>query len=227
MQGDPVYLLVVYGIPIVLAITLHEAAHGLVAYRLGDDTARKRGRVTLNPVRHVDPVGTLLLPGFMLLSTLPFVFGWARPVPVNPRRLHRPVRDMAIVAIAGPATNLALALVSAILLRFTTPLPDTPERWLSDALGVSVWINVILTVLNMLPLPPLDGGRVAMGILPPALGQRLARLERYGLFILVGILFVVPMAGRLVGLDLNIFAMLVLEPASWLRVAIGYLTGLI
>ena len=227
MQGDPVYLLVVYGIPIVLAITFHEAAHGLVAYRLGDDTARQRGRVTLNPIRHVHPVGTVLLPGFMLLSTLPFVFGWARPVPVNQRRLHRPVRDMAIVAIAGPATNLALALASAVLLRVLTMWPETSEGWLSDGLGVSVWINVILAVLNMLPLPPLDGGRVAVGVLPPALGQRLARLERYGLVILVVILFVVPMAGRLVGWDLNIFAMLVLEPASWIRFAIGRLTGLI
>ena len=226
MPDDPVYVLIVWGVPIILAITLHEAAHGLVAYRLGDDTARKRGRVTLNPVRHVDPVGTILLPGFMLLFTQ-FIFGWARPVPVNPRRMHRPVRDMAIVAIAGPATNLVLALVSAILLRFTTPLPDSPERWISDALAVSVWINVILTVFNMMPLPPLDGGRVAVGILPPALGQRLARLERYGLIILVVILFVIPLAGRLVGWDLNVFAKLVLEPANWLRVAIGHLTGMI
>ncbi len=226
MPDDPVYILIVWGVPIILAITLHEAAHGLVAYRLGDDTARKRGRVTLNPVRHVDPVGTILLPGFMLLFTQ-FIFGWARPVPVNPRRMHRPVRDMAIVAIAGPATNLVLALVSAILLRFTTPLPDSPERWISDALAVSVWINVILTVFNMMPLPPLDGGRVAVGILPPALGQRLARLERYGLIILVVILFVIPLAGRLVGWDLNVFAKLVLEPANWLRVAIGHLTGMI
>ena len=182
-------------LPVLFAITLHEASHGYVAWRLGDDTAYRLGRVTFNPLKHVDPFGTVVLPA-LLFITGGFLFGWAKPVPVNFGRLNRPRRDMVLVAAAGPASNLVLAAISALGFHLLPFASETLGNWLADALGKSILINLVLAVLNMLPLPPLDGGRVAVGLLPRALALPLARLERWGLLILIAGLFLVPMLGR-------------------------------
>ncbi len=202
-------------LPVLFAITLHEASHGYVAWRLGDDTAYRLGRVSFNPLRHVDPFGTVILPA-LLFMTGGFLFGWAKPVPVNFGRLNQPRRDMVLVAAAGPASNLVLAAISALGFHLLPFASETLGAWLKQALEVSVFINLVLAVLNMLPLPPLDGGRVAVGLLPRALAMLLARLERWGLLILIGGLFLLPMLGRQIGLNLDVFRWLILEPISWL-----------
>jgi Zn-dependent protease len=212
-------------LPVLFAITLHEASHGYVAWRLGDDTAYRLGRVTFNPLRHVDPFGTVILPA-MLFMAGGILFGWAKPVPVNFRRLNRPRRDMVFVAAAGPASNLVLATVSALGFHLI-PFASAPlGTWLGDALGKSILINLVLAVLNMLPLPPLDGGRVAVGLLPRALAEPLARLERWGLVILIGGLFLLPMLGRQIGLDLDLFHWLIWVPVSLLWPIFAALAGI-
>lgn len=203
-------------LPVLIAITFHEAAHGFIAWCLGDDTAYQRGRVTFNPLRHIDPFGTIILPALLLLSPAPFVFGWAKPVPVAFHRLRRPRRDMVLVAAAGPGINLGLALVSALLMNVAIFAPDTLADWLLRNLYHSVLINLLLAVFNMLPLPPLDGGRVAVGLLPHSLAAPLARLERYGLFIIIGVVFLLPMLGDRLGVDLNVFRWLVWSPVEWM-----------
>ncbi len=210
--GGPLYTATTWVLPIVFAITLHEAAHGYVAWRLGDDTAHRMGRVTFNPIKHVDPVGTIILPGLLLLMSAPFLFGYAKPVPVNFRALGRPRRDMVLVALAGPGTNIAMAVGAALLFHLAMLVPSVTGEWLRQNLLNALLINVVLAVFNMLPLPPLDGGRVAVGLLPPALAMPLARLERYGIVILIGALFVLPMIGDRLGQDLNIFRWLVGGP---------------
>jgi Zn-dependent protease len=183
--------LAVWALPVLLAITLHEAAHGYVARAFGDPTAERAGRISLNPLRHVDPVGTLLVPlGILLLSLLTgagaLLFGWAKPVPVDPSRLRHPKRDMFWVAGAGPGINLAMALGWALLfklsLTFLPPFWAVPLARMADA-GIS--INVALMVLNLLPLPPLDGGRMLVSVLPPRPAWALSRLEPYGIAILL------------------------------------------
>ncbi len=216
----------VWTIPVLLAITLHEAAHGWVAWRLGDDTAYRAGRVTFNPLRHIDPFGTVLLPALMLvLSGGRIMFGFAKPVPVNFRRLNRPRRDMVYVAAAGPGVNLTLAVVSASLLNVVGMFPDEFAGWLTFNLQNSVWINVLLAVFNMLPLPPLDGGRVAVGLLPRSLARPLARVERFGFVIIIGAIFFVPWIGAKLGLNLDVFGWLVLLPAWFLERLIYAVTG--
>ena len=204
------YTLVAVAIPVIIAITFHEAAHGIVAYRLGDDTAYVRGRVTLNPLKHIDAFGTILLPALLMLSGAKFLFGWAKPVPVNFNRLNHPRRDMILVAAAGPAMNIVLAVASALLLHLLPIVPDWANEPFGRGLQISIWINVLLAVFNMLPLPPLDGGRVAVGLLPDWLAFPLARLERWGLFILIGVLFIVPLLGDQLGLNLNVFQWVIL-----------------
>lgn len=211
---------------VIVAITFHEAAHGIVAYRLGDDTAYRLGRVTLNPLRHVDAFGTILLPALLLILKVPFLFGWAKPVPVNFNRLNRPRRDMVLVAAAGPAINLALALVSALLLHVVPLFPNAMVPSLWGALIFSVFINIVLAVFNMVPLPPLDGGRVAVGLLPDRLAFPLARLERWGLFILIGVLFILPLIGDQIGLNLNLFTWVILPIVDILGKAIFILAGI-
>jgi Zn-dependent protease len=196
------HALSVWLLPIVLAITLHEAAHGWAADRLGDDTARRAGRVSLNPVRHVDPVGTVLLPGFLLMVA-PIVFGWAKPVPVQPGRLRRPRRDMALVAAAGPALNFVLALACAWLLLVPPAIGGEAGLWLQHNLLNALLINLVLGVFNLFPIPPLDGGRIAVGLLPMALARRWAQLERYGLLILLSLLFLVPLVSRQLGMEFS------------------------
>ncbi|MFT8242659.1 site-2 protease family protein [Roseomonas sp. BN140053] len=184
----------------VLAITLHEAAHGYAALWLGDPTAREAGRLSLNPLRHVDPMGTLLVPGVLLVSQLltigqvQMMFGWAKPVPVNIRRLRDPRFGMVAVAAAGPAINVFLAFVAALLWHpvQAAELPDAASGWLFHFLGMLVLANLILGLFNLIPLPPMDGGRILGGLLPPAIGIPFLRLERFGLLLVLGVLFVLP-----------------------------------
>jgi Zn-dependent protease len=204
--GPLLYTISIWALPAIIAITFHEAAHGFAARMLGDDTAWRLGRVTFNPLKHIDPVGTILLPGLLLLLHSPFLFGYAKPVPVNYRALHNPRRDMVLVAAAGPSINIALALVAALTFHLVGYLPDTAARWLAENLRNALIINVILAVFNLLPLPPLDGGRIAVGLLPNALGSPLARLEPYGMIILIGLLFILPMIGAQMGLDFNVMS---------------------
>jgi len=176
-------------IPILLAITLHEVAHGRVARRFGDRTAEAMGRLSFNPVRHIDPVGTVLVPA-VLLWLGGFLFGWAKPVPVNPRFLKRPRQDMVWVAAAGPASNLAMAVGWAAVLSVSQHWgQDTVSEWLETMASIGVSINLLLAVFNMLPIPPLDGGRVLANLLPPGPAARfLAKIEPFGLFIVLGLL---------------------------------------
>ena len=212
-------------VPVVLAVTLHEAAHGFVAYHLGDDTAWRAGRVSFNPFRHIDPIGTILLPALLLLSGSRFLFGYAKPVPVNFGRLNRPRRDMVWVALAGPGTNILLALVSSLFADRLGLVPAAAAVWLDYNLVNSIVINVVLCVFNMLPLPPLDGGRVAVGLLPDALAFPLARLERYGMLILLLFLFVLPFLGEQTGINLNILGWLIGRPADALYQFVLTITG--
>ncbi len=220
-----VYTASTWILPVLIAITLHEAAHGYVAWKLGDDTAKRLGRVTFNPLRHVDPWGTIVVPG-LLLSLSNFVFGWAKPVPVDFSRLERPRRDMVWVAAAGPAVNIALATASAALLHIVPLLPDAVQVWVLENLQHSILINLVLAVFNLLPLPPLDGGRIAVGLLPLGLARPLARMERFGLFVIIGVLFILPYAGREIGVDLNVFPWLVGTPVRFLMDVIAGFTGL-
>lgn len=224
--GPIIFTATTWILPALIAITFHEAAHGFVALRFGDETALHAGRVTFNPLKHVDPFGTILLPGLLLLMRAPFLFGYAKPVPVNFRRLRNPRRDMVWVAAAGPGINLVLAFASAFLLHITPFLPDIAQLWAQKNLENSVILNVILAVFNMIPLPPLDGGRVAVGLLPDALAYPLARLERWGMFIIIGGLFILPLIGGQLGLDLNIFSWLLSGPIGYLLELITSVAGL-
>jgi len=189
---------VVLIVPFLLAVTLHELAHGWVANRFGDGTAREAGRLTLNPLRHLDLLGSLVVPMMLFISHAPFLFGWAKPVPVSFARLHRPKQDMVWVALAGPAANLAIAVASAGVLRGLGVLDPhiaqhagggsiilVPLYWMAF---LSLRINIALAVFNCLPLPPLDGGRVLVGVLPIRAAMRVARVEPYGFFIVIALL---------------------------------------
>jgi Zn-dependent protease len=214
----------VWVLPLVIAITFHEAAHGFVAHHFGDNTAWELGRVSFNPLRHIDPFGTLVLPAILLLSHSPFLFGYAKPVPVNFRALRHPRIDMVWVALAGPATNIVLALLAALAFHALSLslgfVPASAARWVADNLKNALVINVVLAVFNMLPIPPLDGGRVAVGLLPDFLARPLSRLEPYGMLILIGILIVLPMAGQQFGLNLDVISAI-------LRTSTGFVIRLI
>ena len=189
----------VWALPVLFAITLHEVAHGWVARLLGDNTAYAAGRLSLNPLKHIDPVGTLLVPGLLLVLG-GFLFGWAKPVPVNYRNLKHPKRDMAIVAVAGPLTNLVMALGWAVLLKIAFATGAKEGVWVGVRLMsvAGIGINLALMVLNMIPLPPLDGGRVAVGLLPMKAAMALSRVEPYGFVILI-LLMVSGVLGQIIG----------------------------
>ena len=207
--GYWIQLLSLYAIPAVLAITLHEAAHGYAAKRLGDLTAYQEGRITLNPIKHIDLIGTLVVPAVLLLATGgKIAFGWAKPVPVNFSALRNPKRDMLWVAAAGPGANLAMAIGWALLFKLALTAPE--NYFSSPLLEMSkggIVINLVLMVLNLIPVPPLDGGRIAISALPHAMAYNLAKLEPYGLLIIMllmasGVLssFMYPILGSIIGM---------------------------
>ncbi len=218
--NSTLYTVSVWVLPLVIAITFHEAAHGFVAHHFGDNTAWERGRVSFNPLKHIDPFGTLLLPAVLLLTHSPFLFGYAKPVPVNFRGLRNPRIDMVWVALAGPATNIFLALCAAAAFHLIGVLPANAAQWVADNLKNALVINVVLAIFNMLPIPPLDGGRVAVGLLPNVLAMPLSRLEPFGMLILIGFLIILPMAGSQLGLNLDVISAI-------LRASTGYVVRLV
>lgn len=216
-------------IPVIFAITLHEAAHGWVADKLGDPTARSLGRITANPFKHIDLVGTVIVP-FIMVTLSGVVFGWAKPVPVDARNFKRPVKHMAIVAAAGPVSNLLMALFWAVLLSIVVNWIE-PDNWLKSPLGlvchVGIFINVILMTLNLLPLLPLDGGRVVAGFLSPEAASRFMKMEPYGLIILLLLLFtgilgkiLIPVVSQILSVIYSLFGLEHLLPV--LKQLLGY-----
>jgi len=206
----------VWALPVLFAITIHETAHGWMALRLGDPTAKILGRLTLNPIKHIDPVGTILVPGLLLMLG-GFLFGWAKPVPVSWANLRNPKRDMALVAVAGPLSNFAMALFWALTIRLGLLIGGGSEgvaMYLIYTGVAGIFINMVLMVLNLLPLPPLDGGRVAVGLLPGPLSYKFSRIEPYGFFILLALL-----ATGLLG-------QILWPPVSLLLSLVGALAGL-
>lgn len=182
--------IITIGIPVILAITLHEAAHGYVARYLGDTTAEKMGRITLNPIAHIDPVGTLLIPLLILfLSSGSFLFGYAKPVPIDARHFKNPRRDMAWVALAGPASNFLMALFWAFILKICFMTGNSSNTFWVAMAGSGILVNLVLIVLNLIPIPPLDGGRIAVGCLPLSAAAVLNKIEPYGFWIILVLLF--------------------------------------
>jgi Zn-dependent protease len=196
-------------IAVILAITLHEAAHGYAAWALGDDTAKKLGRLSLNPIVHVDRMGTIVLPGFLLASQLlftghiSFLFGWAKPVPVAAWKFAHPRRGMMIVAVAGPAMNFLLAWLAAVAIYGLDILPQGASKLAEDFLNDFILVNLVLGLFNLLPIPPLDGGRIVVGLLPERLAMAWAKVERFGIVIVLLLVFLIPEVARSMGTPFN------------------------
>lgn len=219
------FKLSIMALPALFAITLHEAAHGYAALKFGDRTAQMLGRLSLNPLRHIDPIGTVLLPMTMFIFT-GFMFGWAKPVPVDFRNLRNPKRDMIWVAAAGPGVNFLLAIISALLLHVAPMAPDFMAQWMVSNLAVSLQFNVLLALFNLIPLPPLDGGRVLVGILPMRAAMAVSRIEPYGMGILLLFVFLIPFAAGHAGFDFNPLFMILGPATDWVVNAIAGLAGL-
>lgn len=215
-MNETVILAIVLIPSLIIAIVFHEVAHGWVANALGDPTAKERKRLSLNPIRHVDPVGTVILPGILALSGAP-VFGWAKPVPVNFARLNNPRRDMMVVAAAGPGTNFVLAAIGAVMLgllaRGLSAPPEGSLELLLTGLNYFILINIFLALFNLLPIPPFDGSHIVEGLLPPHLARGYARLRPFGLPLLFLLLLVIPWAFP----QLGIVEKVVLPPVEWAR----------
>jgi Zn-dependent protease len=222
---DLLYLVSIWLLPVLIAVTFHEAAHGYVARLLGDETASRLGRVSLNPLRHIDPFGTIILPALLLLARSPFLFGYAKPVPVNFRALRNPRSGMVLVAAAGPAMNIGLAIIAALSFHLLVYLPATMAQWAALNLRNAIVINAVLAVFNLFPLPPLDGGRIAVGILPNVLARPLARLEPYGMVILIGLIILLPLLGSQLHLDLTFVSHFISIATNAVIGAILRLTG--
>lgn len=199
-----IYTLTTWVIPLLLCIILHEIAHGYVALKLGDKTAWLMGRLTLNPIKHIDPVGSIIVPGILLYYSLshpeasPMLFGWAKPVPVDFNRLHHPKRDMGVVALAGPAMNVLLAILFVLvgrLILLVMPLNSLTTLWLIENIKNGIGLSLLLACFNLLPILPMDGGRILVALLPQKLSIKYQETEKYGLFILFGVLFVLPALG--------------------------------
>lgn len=199
----------IWVIPVLVAITFHEAAHGFVAHILGDDTAWRLGRVSFNPIKHIDPFGTILLPALLLLVRAPFLFGYAKPVPVKFGALRNPRRDMILVAAAGPVMNLVLATFSAMAFHLVSFFPAPANAWIAANLKNALVLNAVLAVFNLLPIPPLDGGRIVTGILPKTLAARYSRLEPFGFPLLIGLIFVLPALGAQLGVNLDLISQVI------------------
>jgi Zn-dependent protease len=224
-MSQTVIQILLFAVPAIIAITFHEAAHGYTAFLFGDDTAKRAGRLTLNPIRHIDPFGTIILPA-LLAATTGFIFGYAKPVPVDPRALGNPRRDMAIVAAAGPLTNVVLAIISAIVF-FIALSPANENALLWNLFVMSIQLNFVLAVLNILPLPPLDGSKVLAAFLPSRLLGPYMRLEPFGFLILLGLIFLVPALTAQFGARINILGWLVGDPAFYLTRLVMTLIGAI
>ena len=219
------YQISIWAIPAIIAITFHEASHGYVAYLLGDDTAWRQGRVSFNPLVHIDPFGTVVLPVMLLMLRSPFLFGYAKPVPVNFRALRRPRLGMMLVAAAGPGMNLLLATIAALGFHVVGYVPAPGAQWLAANLMNALVLNVILAIFNLLPIPPLDGGRILVSVLPGSLARLVSRAEPYGLLILIGLIVVLPLLGARLGINLDLISRLIVTSTNAVLGIILRLTG--
>lgn len=209
MELTLIQKIAVSALPIIFAITVHEAAHGYAAKYFGDLTAEKLGRITLNPLKHIDPIGTILLPALTLMLG-GILFGWAKPVPVNFANLRNPKKDMLWVAAAGPASNFLMAILWTLVLNYASSTSGSAGFFLIEMSKVGIMINLVLMVLNLLPLPPLDGGRIAVSLLPMGLATKLSQLERYGFVILIALMFT-GILGKIISPIIGFFAQLILS----------------
>jgi Zn-dependent protease len=219
------YEISIWALPAIIAITFHEASHGYVAHLLGDDTAWRQGRVSFNPLVHIDPFGTVVLPAMLLLLHSPFLFGYAKPVPVNFGALRHPRMGTILVAAAGPGMNLLLATIAALGFHIVGYVPAPGVQWLAANLKNALLLNVILAIFNLLPIPPLDGGRILVGVLPGSLARLLSRAERYGLLILIGLLFLLPLFSAQLGVNFDPISRLLMTSTNAVLRIILHLTG--
>jgi len=207
--------LTVWVLPVLFAITLHEAAHGYAALAFGDRTAQRAGRLSLNPLRHIDPFGTIILPAIAYFGG-GFLFGYAKPVPVNFGALRHKRLGMICVAFAGPLTNIVLAILSILIDHLVRDLPVVAQDWASQNIERSFWFNLTLAVFNLLPIPPLDGGRIMVGLLPPTLSRPFAKIEGFGMLLLLALLIFIPMLGQQLHMNLNLLEPVIGIPVNWL-----------